>query len=183
MRWIYYIVIIIIVLIIFPIPIKLTFTFIDNNPNLYIYHFKINVQKNIDKAKRLKSKSKPKKRIKFSMNDFKIILHRINCAKYKPTLRMKIISNLGFWDASATAVLCGALYSLFPTLRNLLSIIFKIKNYDFILQPEYNKEIVATQINSIIFINLAKIIYMFLLIRKALKHIKECQRHTEYSYS
>jgi hypothetical protein len=183
MSWIYYIIIILIALIIIPVPIKLRFTFVDNNPNFYIYNLKINLHKNINKAKKIKKKSKAKKRIKFSVNDFKIILHRINCAKFKPTLRMKIISNFGILDASATAILCGVMHSLSPVVRNLLSVIFKIKNYDFSLQPEFNKDVVTAQINSIIFINLAKIINMFLLIRKTLKHIKNCHKQNEYSYS
>ncbi|MCM8711066.1 DUF2953 domain-containing protein [Clostridium sp. SYSU_GA19001] len=166
-----------IVLILLPIPIKLKLESTNEDFSFYIYNFKIILKSNIKKKKISISNEKKKKKINLKFNDFKIIVHNIDCLKFKPTLRMHINLNFSLDDAAATAVISGFLYSLSPILYRCLSIVFKPKFYSFNVNPDYNDKMLKTQITSIIFINLAKIIYMFIAVIKTLKYIKKLNHY------
>lgn len=176
MFYLYYILLFILILLLIPIPIKLSFKYTKSSFNIYIYRFKINIKKSISFFKRKsreKTVMKPKEANKLDLSSTIILLNYIETIKYKPTLRFKLFCNYGLIDASKTAIAYGYIYSVSPLIYKLLNIVFKIKKYDYDIKPDFEKTFFESNIDSIIFVNLIKIIYMFILIKNKIKHLQK----------
>lgn len=157
---------IIILLLIIPIPIKFKLSYVDKNLNVYVYN--INVLKKINSLKK-KSSNKNKNKKKPSLENFKFIISSLDQNKFKPTLRLKLNSEYGLDDAACTAVFYGLISTFYPFLLRILDCFFKIKKQSIYIVPNFNKFIFKLEVNSIIFVNLAKVIYISYIICKSLK--------------
>ncbi|GAA0780187.1 DUF2953 domain-containing protein [Hathewaya limosa] len=163
-----------IVLLFFPIPLKIYVKFIEKNFNFYIYLF--NFQ--LNKKKHDKNKEKSKELNDFS---FKKLLKRIfrNGSKefnyiFKKKLKAKLKANIdyGFGDACETGISYGLFWVGIDTLLNYLTQYFKFKECDINVKPYFNEKKLNLVIESIIYLNLVKIIYIlikFTIIKKKTK--------------
>lgn len=147
---------IILLLIFFPIPIKIIFTYFEKTVTLKIFNIKIDIlklikNKNINKS----SKKFTKKNINY-MNLLSIYTN----GKFKPLINIKIFITYGFNDAAYTGIIYGLLNAIFALQYQLISQIFTIKKYDFKLNPNFKKNIFDFNLNCIIFISLANVIYI-----------------------
>lgn len=169
-----FIIIVLLIIIAFiPIPIKINFIYENKIAKLFIYEFNINFKRFFDKEKlnvNIK-KQKNKRHIKFS--NVKVILNKINDSKFKPRLKLKIKIEFGFSDAAITGLCYGFINILSPILYQLFNIIFKIKDIQYDINPDFRNSKVKLQANSIIFISFVNVMYMvfiiFANIRKSLK--------------
>jgi hypothetical protein len=179
MKW-YIIILIIVVLLFLPIPIWLKLTYNDSIANLYIYKFKIDLNKLFKKTKE-KAKTSPKarkltkslKKIELSLSDIKFIINRLNCIRFKPTLRINLNINYGLSDASITGIFYGVISTVNSLMHNICTIFFKVKKYSSEIKPEFQKLDFKAEITSIIFISIAKIIYILIILLKTYKNIKK----------
>ncbi len=177
MNWSAFIILSILLLLFIPIPIKITVEYTDNDLYLYIYKFRIKLFKR-EKIELNKEVKKSSQKYKVKLSDFKLLASQLNCLKFKPTIRMKISLVYGFFDACSTGIAYGIINSFSPILLKLLSIMFKVKKYDLKLNPNFEELMLEASIKSIIFINLAKIIYILVIVVKALKFIKHKNNQT-----
>lgn len=169
MIFILYIIIVICILFLIPIPIKLTFNYIDKDVSIFIYN--INIDKKVS-TKRRKAIHRIKIRedqVKIFLNTLKISIDSLKEIKFKPKVKIKINLSYGLNDAALTAMAYGVLCMLCPMVLQLLDSIFKLKDPHFNVTPEYNKYILKLEINSIIFINLVKVIYILIVVYKNLR--------------
>ena len=160
-----------------PIPLKIKFSYENYNFKLYIYKFKINLQKLLCKAckdKKKPLKEKPSKAM--NLENVRYLMHEFNNLKFKPNLKFKLKLNYGLYDAAYTAVTFGYLHTFLSSLYNLFSIIFKIKQYNININPEYNKLKLVICIESIFSINIAKLIYILIKMFKAYKTLKKTSK-------
>jgi hypothetical protein len=155
-----------------PIPIKITVTYKNNHLCLFVYKFNIKLSKK-EKKKLNKDAKKSYRSFNITFSDIMDLIHEIDCLRFKPTLRMKIILDYGLVDASSTGIAFGVLNSFSPFIFRLLSIMFKVKKYDLKINPNFNQLMLKGSIKSIIFISLAKIIYIMIKAIKQLKFIKQ----------
>lgn len=148
-------------LIIIPIPVKLRILYKNNKFSMYIYNTEIS-------NKLLKNQKKEKKKLKknYSKNLSSILssLSSLKNNKLKPVLRLNINFTYGLDDAAYTAIVYGLLCSSYSLLERLLNMIFKIKKFHINITPNLNESICDFELNSIISINLVKIIYMKFII-------------------
>jgi hypothetical protein len=172
MRWDTFILFTVIFLFLVPIPIKITLSYIDNHLCLYIYGFKIKLQRKEKKKKKPKLMKKISEKVKIDFTDVKLLVHKVEGNKFKPTVRMNISLDYGLWDAYSTGMAYGLISSLSPFIQNLLTIIFKVKKYNMELKPDFDDLVLSASVKSIIFINLAKIMYIVVILIKSIKFIK-----------
>jgi hypothetical protein len=180
MRW-FFVLGFFILLFFIPIPIKIRLIYKDKILNLYLYSFKININKKIKNIKE-KLPKPPKKKKAFdkdflTFDNIKIILHRIKSSRFKPTLRLSIGIEYGLIDAFSTGIAYGVFHSFSPFIYEALSVPFKTKRYKLNLKPNFNQLELAAVIESIIFINLAKIIYMAIIVLITIRKIKKADKY------
>lgn len=169
-----FIVITFILLIIFsfiPIPIKIKFIYEDKIAKLFIYGFNINLRSLMQKKKNYSNVKKQKN--KFNIENAKTILKKIDSSNFKPKLNLKITIDYGFSDASITGLSYGLINMMFPIVYRLFKVIFKFKNFDYHINPDFNNVKVKLQVNSIIYISLVNVMYMvftiYITLKKTLK--------------
>lgn len=182
MSWLYYIILFFLILLIIPLPIKFGFKYEKLCITLYIYKFKININKvfNFFNKKKKKKPCEEKEKGK-SQLDFQSVLALINYVdqiRFKPTLRFKFYCSFGLIDASKTAITYGYVNSFSPVLYKFLTIPFKIKKYTFHIEPDFDETMLETNMSSIIFVNIIKIIYMSVLILNKYKKIQKLHANT-----
>jgi len=164
----------IIILIFLPLPIKVSVVSFDNRVILSIYNHKIDVMSRVKAARAAKrTELKVKKTIKRNREWLKVnsttvrnFIRYINCKKFKPTLKLRIDLNYGFDDAAVTGMAYGLFNCASPIFYKAVDILFKVKNYKYNVNPDFNskKFIYKIEIKSIIFISLANVIYMMFII-------------------
>lgn len=166
-----YIGIIILFLILFiPIPIKIGVKYNDKVLKFALYNVDITDKLNYLKTKvRLDVKYK-EDRVPAISNTAKTILNSLRDMKFKPNLNIKINIHYGLSDAAYTALAFGMLSTFICTTIRLSSPFINIRNKKLNIVPEFNKSILKLDINSIIFINLAKFIYISSIIYKNLRN-------------
>ncbi|NMM61344.1 DUF2953 domain-containing protein [Clostridium sp. P21] len=153
--------IIIILILLVPIPIKFKVRYIDNKLDIHIY--------NIDLTSKIKYSSKKvsiknKDKQPFTLRSLKLLLSLLNRNSFKPTLRFKLNFEYGLDDAAYTAVFYGLISSLYPLIIMMLKYPFNIKKHSICITPNLNKLILKLELNSIIFVNFAKVIYILYII-------------------
>ena len=181
--FIVYILIIVFVLLFIPIPLKLNITYSQSNFELKFYNIvlyskdngiinkylkkkktketkntttpKYKSSSNFNKTKKTKAKVKP------DINDILHLIKILNNNKFKPKLKIDYKLQYSLNNASSTALLYGAIWNINTLIFNALSIIFKLKYFNPIVQPLFiNKFSVNISFSCIISFNLAKLIYM-----------------------
>lgn len=156
-----------------PFPVKVRFFYSEGVFALYLYRFKINILKFASKQKHKKNKPQKKKKEEINLKAIPIILHKFNINPFKPTLRVNLFLDYGIDDASATAISYGLLNIAAPFINQIISVMFKVKKYKTKIVPEFNKLTLKIDLESIIFISLAKIIYMSVIAFKSFKLLKK----------
>lgn len=164
---------ILIILLFIPIPLKVRVSYKDNNFNFYLYNMNltgkiIHTQKEINRSIDRKEDQIPKYK-----NTLKIALDSIRDIKYKPTIKIRLNIVYGLDNAAYTALLHGFVTSFYPILIQLINMLFHVKESDIKAHPEFNKFVLALEVNSIIFVNLAKVIYISFIILKNLHKSKK----------
>jgi hypothetical protein len=155
-----------ILLLLLPIRVKLTLIYENNKINIYIFNKQINKKAKIAEEK---VNSYNAKKLKFELKRFmpknlKKAIFRLKKNKIKPRLKMSIVINYGFDDAAVTGISYGILHSFSYIFYNFVSVIFKIKNYNFEVNPYFNTPMLNLRITGIISSNLVQIIYMLIII-------------------
>ena len=182
----FFILLIIIFLLLFlPLPIKIKIEYLNNNLELKLYKFTLFSSKNGIENKFLnkfinknnkdknnkKARNKNKKKSK-QKTSFKKIYSNISNNRFKPKIKIIGSLNYGLDDAALCALLYGILCNLPNIIFFLLSIIFKVKDLKFDINPKFNISLLSFGITSIFYFNIANIIYMLFLLIKSLE-IKE----------
>ena len=190
-----FLIIFIVLILILFIPIPLKFKIHYSKDRYYIKFYNINLlsndggilnkllnkkEKTTKKKKKRKTKSEdpkkytnidPKKR-KFDI-DYKLLIKNIyfelSRNKFKPSIKFNSDTIYSLGDASRTAIFLGVFYNINPILLYIFSIIFKVKVLDNDVKPIFKDQILfEITISSIITFNLAKIIYMGIIIYKCI---------------
>ncbi|KZL94243.1 hypothetical protein CLMAG_12960 [Clostridium magnum DSM 2767] len=164
---------ILILLFIIPIPIKIKVKYIDMKLDFYLYNINLNnILRHIKRKTKHIVEDKPDRVHNFgnSIKTFSTLRKKL---KFKPVLKLKLDLIYGLDNAAYTALLHGIITSFYPMLVQFLSLFFKISENNIEAQPEFNKFILKLEIDSIIFINLAKVIYMSLI---TYRHLKESNK-------
>ncbi|GKX66180.1 DUF2953 domain-containing protein [Inconstantimicrobium mannanitabidum] len=169
------ILIIVAIILLFPIPIKLRISYIDKKFKVMLFNIQLNKKKIISPEDLKKTEEKIKEnniaeKIEKSqktiyINTAKIFIKKLKHTFYKPTLRLKFKFEYDFDNAATTALMypfITEITSLFCTLlripfilkKNCVSVIYKFENSFF----------VNCDLSCIFIINLAKLIYIMILL-------------------
>lgn len=160
----------ILVILFIPLKIKITLSFdkcLGTEIFIYNYNFKNSkIYKNLtSKKKKPKEPKKPKKNI--NLKSLWLLFKKLDNNSYKPKLYLS--SNIDFQveDAAYTAMIYGFSNSLIPFLERFINIFFSISSFKIHVNPLFkNENSVSFNIKSIIKVNLAKLIYMSIIIYK-----------------
>jgi hypothetical protein len=171
-------------ILLFPIPLKITLKYSKKILEIYVYNKKL--QRKEHKKSKSKSKSKPAKIQKntsyksYTLSDIRLIINKIIGFKFKPTLNLTTKLEYGFDDAALVAILYGLIHSTYSFLYLLLLNFVKVKNIDHKVIPHFKEKNLSIEISSIIYTNLAKIIYMLTIMLICLTSINI--RHKKMSF-
>jgi len=171
MKYFLWILAIVTLVLLFPIPIKITLIYANEIFTLKIYN-KVIIP---SKTKKTKAKNKNKrsdyvktdneeKISKLKLKDLKGIIELFINSKFKFTLRTKFRVDYSIEDAAINAITYGFLYQITAFISTILNLFFKVKNFTPTINIKYNENFFKFESTSIIFINIAKIIYMFIVI-------------------
>jgi hypothetical protein len=156
-------------IILFPIPLKITLKYSKKILEIYIYNKKLKAKPNKKNSPAKKHKISTEK--SYTISDIKIIISKIMSLKFKPTLTLTTKLEYGFDDAAIVAILYGLIHSTYSFLYLLLQNFVKVKNIDHKVIPYFKEKNLNIEISSIIYTNLAKIIYMSIIMLICLKSI------------
>ncbi|MEG1256369.1 DUF2953 domain-containing protein [Clostridium sp.] len=181
MKYFLWIISIVTLILLFPIPIKITLIYSKEIFTLKIYNKTIIPSKR--KKARKKRKEKPKKYTetfgreeisKFKLRDIKDIFEFIINSKLKASIRTKINVEYSIEDAAVNAVVYGLLHQFTGYIAVILNLFFKVNDFDSSINTRYNENFFKFKSSSIIFINIATIIYIITVIfygyKKGRKH-------------
>lgn len=171
MKYFLWILAIVTLVLLFPIPIKITLIYANEIFTLKIYN-KVIIP---SKTKKTKAKNKNKrsdyvktdneeKISKLKLKDLKGIIELFINSKFKFTIRTKFRMDYSIEDAAINAITYGFLYQITAFISTILNLFFKVKNFTPTINIKYNENFFKFESTSIIFINIAKIIYMFIVI-------------------
>lgn len=162
------------IIILFPIPIKLTLKYSNKVLEIFIYNKKIKVKthSNVVQKTIVKINTRNKFFKSFTFSDFKFIIYKYMKLKFKPTITLNTKLEYGFDDAALVAILFGLFHSAYSFLYLTLLNFAKIKKINLKIIPYYEKNDLNMEVLSIIYISLAKIIYMAFIMISCLIKIK-----------
>jgi len=149
-------------IILFPIPLKITLKYSKKILEIYVYNKKLH-RKEHKKSKPMKNQKKSSHR-SYTLIDIKLIINKIIGLKFKPTLTLTTKLEYGFDDAAFVAILFGLIHSTYSFLYLLLLNFVKVKKIDHKVTPYFEQKNLSIEVSSIIYTNLAKIIYMFTIL-------------------
>lgn len=174
------IIVIIILLILFlPLPIKIKLEYIDKNLIIKLYKHTIFSSKKGVENKYLKKLLKKKPDIKNNKTNSKLqkkynkkisyknLYRNLSKNRLKPKIKIKVSLSYGIDDAAASAILYGLLCNIPTILYFILSIIFKVKDLSFDIDPKFNSTLLTFGITSIFYFNIANIICILFLLFKS----------------
>ena len=157
-----------------PFPLKTSIYYSDKNYYIKFYKFHF-----ISKSRTLKKKKtsiKPQKKNKRARStiftDKQLILKIFNTIsknKFKPHIRINGYINYSLNNHAITAITYGLLSAILPFIYKGISIIFKIKKFNFPITPIFKEVInIKIQIDGILFVSIGQIIYMSFIILKTI---------------
>lgn len=160
-------ILVVLVILFLPIPLKLKFETFNKDYDIYLYNFSLKklIKKNAKDKKKpeVKTKAKPKTK---KILDKGSLIRSLKNNKFKLKLKFSFMLDYGLADAFHVAMIFPLLNSISPFLFFILEIPFSIKKYKMVINPKFNCNFLKLEIESIIFLSLAKIIYMTILIFK-----------------
>lgn len=146
-----------------PLPLYLKFFFRDNKLSVFVYSFKIYPRRSVKKLI-----EEPKKHTFYPkvlyIKIFQNIYNKSGHFLYKSALKIDFDIKYGLNDAYTTAMSYGILQSLINSGYYFFNRIFRIVSYKPNIKLKYDEFFLEFTVKSIIYINLAKIIYITLLI-------------------
>jgi len=171
-----FIIVIVLIILFFPIPIIIRAKINEEGGSLTLYKKTFNFPSSkIDtlinekyEKKSPKKIKKQKKKYKINVDIFKLI-SSISRLKFKPTLKMDLNCQYGFEDAMVTGISYGFIGSILYFLKWIIEIPFKSKKYEFKITPVFNRNFILLFLNCIIWLNIAKILYMMIIIISNIK--------------
>lgn len=160
----------ILVILFIPLKVRITLSFDKcSGLQIFIYNYNIKTSKTYkkltSKEKKAKKAKEPKKNI--NINTLWLLLKKLDNNSYKPKLYLN--SNIDFQveDAAYTAMIYGISNALIPFIKRFINVFFSISSFKIHVNPLFNNEnSVSFNIKSIIKVNLAKLIYMAIIIYK-----------------
>lgn len=171
------ILIIILIILFLPLPIKIKLEYLDKNLIIKLYKYPLFSSKNGVENKYLKKLMKKKPKIKtnkikakrkFTRKlSFKNLYRNFSKNKLKPKIKIKASISYGIDDAAISAMLYGLLCNIPFILYLFLSIIFKVKDLSFDIDPKFNSTLLTFGITSIFYFNIANIICILFLLFKS----------------
>lgn len=176
-----YILLIILLILFIPFPVVLQFFYKNHAILLKLYNEQIKEIRLFNKAEETKHELK-RKHFYYPLDYIK----EIKRFHFKPYLKVRANITLGFDDAAKTAEIFG-LMNYFVQLVFLFSKnFFKIKNIDYKINPDFQKNILEIKIHSIIWINIANAIYiafsiLFVMIKTHNKYKKINYKQLKYA--
>lgn len=172
-----WLIILLILFLIFIIPFPIKIYFMYNLDELIIkilwktYKFtpKDLTERQRDTVNKAKKNTKKSLNIrKFTFKQIRYMLQNLKNSTLKPSINISIELTYGVDDAALTGILYGIIYNIYSYVQYYTYSCFKVKDMKLNLCPEFNKKIIDAKVNSIIYINLVKIIYMFIIIFKSI---------------
>lgn len=163
-------ILILLLILLIPIPIKFKIKYSKKELKFILYNIDIT-----NKMKYIKNKTKldieyKEDQIPILSNTLKTSLNSLKTIKFKPSLKIKVNVDYGLDDAAQTAVAFGLLSTFISILLKASSFFINIKDQKVNIKPEFNKLILILEIDSIIFVNLAKVIYISAIIYNNLRN-------------
>lgn len=162
------------------IPIKVIAHY--NNETYYLKLYRINLYSKTDgiirkilnrksnssnKKKKEAKNNNPKTEKKKKSFSIKKAYTLLQTNKFKPSIKFSLSGNYSFDDAAFTAIFYGFLSNLNFILFKVFSDFFKVKKFNYSLNPNFKNELnINLTINCIITFNIAQIIYILFLMRK-----------------
>ncbi|GAA0115962.1 DUF2953 domain-containing protein [Clostridium senegalense] len=179
MNYFLFILAIILAILFCPIPLKLKLKYINKKLEIFIYKKNLNLdkkhksnKKNIEKKEKKYKESGIKRKLskdKLPSIYIKSLLNDLTYNKFKIKMKIKSKVNYSLPDAAHTAILYGYAHQGFVLLQLILKLFFKVKDFKYDLNYEFNKYYINVEIECIFFISLAKIIYICFLVIKNIK--------------
>lgn len=178
-----YILLIILVILFIPFPVMLEFFYNKQGIILKLYNEQIKEIKLFNKTEEVKQDLE-KKHFYYPLDYIK----EIKRFHFKPYLKLKVNVELGFDDAAKTAEMFGIMNYFIQLAFLFLKNFFKIRNIDYKINPNFQKNIFKIKIHSIIWINIAKTIYIavcifFIMIKTHNKYKKLNNKELKYANS
>jgi hypothetical protein len=152
------------ILMFLPIPIKIHIGY--KNKKFHILLLNTDILKKFASEK-YKSNFENNKSNSNTIDKFKKILGVIDpILKINPKSKLNIDINIsyGLDDAAATAILYGVLNSLIPQLFTVISNFFRLEKREVSITPDFNKTDLKVEVNCIIYISFAKLIYVIVIL-------------------
>ncbi len=167
---------IILTILLLPIPLKITLNYSGKKAHIKIYGKEFNITRRI-KKKIKKASIKTSEKIEEDIihkdlvnpHNARKIITILRKNKFKLSLKVKFNINYALEDAAHTAILYGLLHQFTSFISSGLSLFFNLKDFKSEIKPTYNNFYFNFEINSIIFINFAKLIYICIIIIYNLK--------------
>ncbi|MDP4144824.1 MAG: DUF2953 domain-containing protein [Bacillota bacterium] len=159
-----------------PFPIKLGFIYAEDDEYFFIFNKKINIKPTRLKVKKTGNVNyKVKLSTRYDLFRGKInvitarrILRLLKRNKAKPSLNLDIQVNYGLDDAALTAISYGILNMVPPLIYQVTNTIFDTSTFNCNIVPMFNKKFIKLKIKSIIWISVAKAIYIAWLVIKGI---------------
>lgn len=153
-----------------PIPIKFKIKYNEKKLRFTLYNIDITDKMNYFKNKTKLDIKYKEDRIPIFSNTLKGSLNSLKAIKFKPSLKIRINVDYGLDDAAQTALAFGLISTFISILLKVSSSFIHIKDEKVNIKPEFDKLILILEIDSIIFINLAKVIYISVIIYNNLRN-------------
>lgn len=146
-----------------PLPLYLKFFFRDNKLSVFIYNFNVYPRRSVKKLIEEPKKNTFYPKILY-INILQNIYNKSGHFLYKSALKIDFDITYGLNDAYTTAMSYGVLQALINSGYYFFNKIFRIVSYKPNIKLKYDEFFLEFTVKSIIYINLAKIIYITLLI-------------------
>lgn len=163
-------ILILLLILLIPIPIKFKVKYSKKELRFILYNIDITNKMNYIKNKTKLDIKYKEDRIPILSNTLKVSLNSLKAIKFKPSLKIKINVDYGLDDAAQTALAFGLISTFISILLKASGFFIRIKDEKVNIKPEFNKLILILEIDSIIFINLAKVIYISAIIYHNLRN-------------
>ncbi|WP_410506411.1 DUF2953 domain-containing protein [Haloimpatiens sp. FM7315] len=155
------------IIILCPFPIKFSLEYLNGNLKIYIFKKEIS----LNKIKNKKKKNYKRKRKGFTK--YLTLFNNLNLNTFlKPNLKIEFFLQYGFEEAHNTALFYGVIQSFIPFINKLLLNFFNFKKIKYNIYPCFNEELIHFKIDSIIYVNIVKIIYMAIKLFNKIKSSK-----------
>jgi len=151
------------IVLLFPIPLKITLKYSNKVMEIYLYNKQLKSKKKLEidlENNNLESIIKENFFSSLIFSNIKIIIYKIKRLKFKPTVTLNTKLEYGFDDAAFVAILFGLIHSIYSFLYLALINFVKVKTTNFKVIPHFEENDFNMEILSVIYINLAKTIYI-----------------------